>query len=202
MRKHTRATLAVALIAVSGVAATASGASAAEPLERVLVRTEGKTATLFEGPILTRGHEIQATSDSIPRQCDSTNNGAHAEPGPTPTASTVDGMSLTGRTFDALWYDGFGDYFVQQFGPDRENGAASAYWGILVNGVYTSVGGCQYQMNSGDVAHGSTTRSPRSRHCGWTVPKASASPRRRLRGSPRWRPSKASSRSISASRSR
>ncbi|WP_081488616.1 choice-of-anchor D domain-containing protein [Patulibacter medicamentivorans] len=152
MRNRWTTAMAVVIAAISASAALPTVAAAdPPPLERVLVRTEGKTKTLFEGPILTRGHDIQAASDTTPRLCDSTNNGANPEPGPTPTASTVDGMTLTGRDFDGQWYDGFGDYFAKRFGPDAEDPATNAYWGVLVNGVYTSVGGCQYQMAPDDL---------------------------------------------------
>ena len=54
------------------------------------------------------------------------------------------------RTFDGQWYEGFGDYFITRWGPDEQSNALGAYWGILVNNVLTSVGGCQYQLNEDD----------------------------------------------------
>lgn len=152
-----RSSVIVALAAATALAGLApSAASATLPSlpstpERVLVRTEGKTSTLFEGPVLSRGHDLQSESDDTVRRCDSTNNGHTPTPGPTPTAATVDGMSLSGEDFDGNWYPGFDDYFITRFGPDLEDGDAGAWWGVLVNGEYTPVGGCQFPMQPDDI---------------------------------------------------
>lgn len=139
----------VAALSVFGVALIwSSGAEAA--LTELTVRIEGAQKTLFEGPILTTGHQIQGSSDDEPRICDATNNGAHPTPGPTPTAASVDAMELIGEDFDGDWYPGYDDYFIERWGPDAEDGDAYAYWGILVNGVLTPVGGCQYLAKAGD----------------------------------------------------
>lgn len=114
------------------------------------VRIEGATKTLFEGPILSDGHDVQASSDSVARPCDGTNGGAHPAPGPTPTAAAVDAMGLLGEDFDGRWYPGFDDYLVERWGPDAQEPEASAYWGLLVNGILTPVGGCQWQDAPGD----------------------------------------------------
>lgn len=127
-----------------------SPATAAPTEQRV--RIEGRSTTLFEGSILTTGHALKASSDRTPRRCDGTNNGANPSPGPTPTAAADDAMRLAGLDFDATWFDGFDDYYLTRFGPDREDLGVAASWGILVNGIYTSVGGCQYRMNPGDLA--------------------------------------------------
>lgn len=138
-----------AALSVLGVALIwSTGAQAA--LTELTVRIEGAQKTLFEGPIETDGHQVQAVSDPEPRPCDATNNGAHPEPGPTPTAASVDAMELIGEEFDGEWYPGFDDYFIQQWGPDREDGNTFAYWGILVDGMFTPVGGCQYLAEAGD----------------------------------------------------
>lgn len=114
---------------------------------QVDVRIEGKSETLFEGPIWTEGHDVKASSDTQARPCDGTNNHAHATPGATPTASAVDAMRIAGETFDAQWYgSSFDDYFLTRFGPDEQSITEGAYWGILVNNVFTSVGGCQYEL--------------------------------------------------------
>ncbi len=62
-------------------------------------------------------------------------------------------MELAGETeaMDGQWYPGFNDYFIKQWGSDEENGEREdKSWGILVNNVYTAVGGCQYQLHDGD----------------------------------------------------
>lgn len=122
---------------------------------QVDVRIEGKTETLFEGPILTDGHNVRATSDSSApaggRRCNGLNNGKNPVPGPTPTAAGVDAMSLIGEGFDGLWYaQPFEDYFIKRWGPDAQSEGAGEYWGLVVNNVFTSVGGCQYELDGGD----------------------------------------------------
>lgn len=138
-----------AVLIVTLCAVALPAAAGAAPSDQ-RVRIEGRTTTLFEGTVRTDGHAIKASSDSSPRRCDGTNNGAHPAPGPTPTASSDDALRSVGMDFDAQWYPGFDDYFLQRFGPDAEDPATGASWGILVNGIYTSVGGCQYRLSPGD----------------------------------------------------
>jgi Domain of unknown function (DUF4430) len=142
-----RAGISLVALTVACLALVAPVAQAAPT--QVNVRIEGKSETLFEGPIWTEGHRVRASSDAQARPCDGTNNHQHAAPGPTPTASAVDAMSIIGETFDAQWYgSSFDDYFLTRFGPDEQSTAEGAYWGILVNNVFTSVGGCQYELGS------------------------------------------------------
>jgi hypothetical protein len=135
-----------AALAIASLALMIAPAAGATPVQ-VDVRIEGKAETLFEGPIWTEGHDVKASSDSQARPCDGTNDHQHATPGPTPTASAVDAMRIVGETFDAQWYgSSFDDYFLTRFGPDEQSASEGAYWGLLVNDVFTSVGGCQYEL--------------------------------------------------------
>ena len=61
-------------------------------------------------------------------------------------------MAILGEGFDGDWYgsDSFDDYFITQWGPEREDVGEGDYWGVVVNNVFTSVGGCQYQLDAGD----------------------------------------------------
>jgi hypothetical protein len=144
-----------ALIAAIIFALFVAPAVQAAPTE-VNVRIEGKTETLFEGPVLTGGHNVKGLTDTEApawgRRCNGLNNGAHPTPAPTPTAASVDAMAILGEGFDGDWYgsDSFDDYFITQWGPEREDLVAGDYWGVVVNNVFTSVGGCQYQVDSGD----------------------------------------------------
>ena len=74
-------------VALFALVSTAPVAPAA-PTE-VNVRIEGHSETLFEGPILTEGHNVRAGSDkSAPaagRRCNGLNNNQNPTPGPTPT---------------------------------------------------------------------------------------------------------------------
>jgi hypothetical protein len=136
---------------------------AGEHLTLVNVRIVGKTKTLFEGPIWTEGHDVHsaepdggnAAEDVAEQPCDGINqlDPQNLQPGPTPTAASVDAMELAGETeaMDGQWYTGFNDYFIKQWGSEEENGEREdKSWGILVNNVYTDVGGCQYQLHDGD----------------------------------------------------
>jgi hypothetical protein len=118
----------------------------------VSVRIEGKTETLFEKTIPVEVHGIKASSDTIERRCDGIdiNDPWNLTPTPTPTLASVDALASIGETFDGQWYDGFEDYFLTRWGPDAQDPAAGAYWGVLVNETFTSVGGCQYQLDDGD----------------------------------------------------
>jgi hypothetical protein len=136
----------VAALLVASLLFIVASVAQATPTQ-VNVRIEGKSETLFEGPIWTEGHDVKASSDTQARSCNGTNNHQHATAGPTPTASAVDAMRIITETFDAQWYgSSFDDYFLTRFGPDEQGVTESAYWGILVNNVFANVGGCQYEL--------------------------------------------------------
>jgi hypothetical protein len=150
MNKSTAALLAACILTL--LAAPAAGAAPAE----VNVRIEGRSETLFEGPVLTDGHNVKGITDtSAPpwgRRCDGLNRGANPTPGPTATAAAVDAMAILGQGFDGDWYgaESFDDYFITQWGPERQDVGAGGYWGVVVNNVFLSVGGCQYEVDGGD----------------------------------------------------
>jgi hypothetical protein len=138
-----------AALAIASITLTIASAARATPTQ-VNLRIEGKGETLFEGPVSTEGHNIEASSDTQERPCDGTNNHAHAAPGSTPTISAVDAMRIIGETFDGQWYPGYDDYFITRWGADEQDPVEGAYWGILVNDVFTNVGGCQYELHEDD----------------------------------------------------
>jgi regulator of RNase E activity RraB len=143
-----------ALTAAFLLTVTFAPAADAAPTQ-VNVRIEGKSRTLFEGPILTEGHNVRAASDAgapaAGRRCNGLNNGQHPTAGPTPTAAAVDAMALIGEGFDGRWYaEPFEDYFIKRWGPDGQDEGAGEFWGVVVNNVFTDVGGCQYQLDAGD----------------------------------------------------
>jgi hypothetical protein len=116
------------------------------------VRIEGRDDTLFEGTIPVGIGPIEASSDTQTRECDGVNqlDPENVTPGVTPTLASAEAMESIGETFDGQWYEGFGDYFITRWGPDEQSNALGAYWGVLVNNVLTSVGGCQYQLDDDD----------------------------------------------------
>ena len=156
MRKTIVALLTAVLVTVS----SASPAQAA--LTEVNVRIEGASKTLFEGPILSEGHDVSSykedgggAKDLAEHSCDGIDSldPENTVTAATSTAASVDAMNLIGET-DALagqWYPSFEDYFVKQWGKEAENAeTGSRSWGVLVNNVFTSVGGCQYELAADD----------------------------------------------------
>lgn len=127
-------------------------APCARAATNVNVRIEGKEETIFEKTIPVSVKKIEASSDTQERNCDGVNelDPENVAPGVTPTLASAEAMESIGETFDGQWYDGFGDYFVTRWGPDAQDNSLSAWWGILVNQVFTSVGGCQKQLHEND----------------------------------------------------
>jgi uncharacterized membrane protein YgcG len=146
MRKAV-ATLIVATLS-SVLLVTAAEAAQTE----INVRIEGRSETLFEGPVLVESDGVKASSDTQARSCNGINtlDPQNVVPEPTPTAASADALGLIGETFDGQWYPGFNDYFITRWGPDLQSPGEAAYWGILVNDTFTNVGGCQYQLDNGD----------------------------------------------------
>jgi hypothetical protein len=140
----------IAGFTITAVIAVCFGSMAWAAPTQVDVRIEGSSETLFEGPIWTEGHDIEASSDIQQRPCDgiNPNDPENTVPGPTPTAAAADALSLIGGSFDGRWYPGYDDYFITRWGPDKEEAGMS--WGVLVNNVFTDVGGCQYELGRSD----------------------------------------------------
>ena len=140
--------VAVSILLVVAVAGLWACAAAAAPTE-VRMRIVGRTETLFEGPLLTEGHEIEASSDTEERSCDGVNpnDPENVTPGPTPTAGAVDALSIIGETFNGVWYPGRDDYLITRWGPQAE--AEGESWWIFVNDTLLGVGGCQYELHEG-----------------------------------------------------
>jgi hypothetical protein len=152
----------IALTLTTFVLSLVASTAQAAPTQ-VNVRIEGKTRTLFEGPIWTEGHDVHssgsgggsAAEDAEEHPCDGVNSldPENTAPGPTPTAASFDAMELIGETEEMAgqWYPGFNDYFIKRWGSEEENAEhESKSWGVVVNNVYTNVGGCQYELHTGD----------------------------------------------------
>lgn len=146
MRTLIAASLVASLFTV--LAVPSAGASPTQ----VNVRIEGRSETLFEGPILTEPHRVKAFSDAQWRLCNgiNVNDPLNVEPAPVPTSASSDAMRIIGETFNGQWYNQYDDYFITRWGPETQDPGNGAYWGIVVNNVFTNVGGCQYQLDGGD----------------------------------------------------
>jgi hypothetical protein len=129
------------------VVALACAAPAAAAPTKVTVRVEGNSKTLFEGPVTTDGHPITKDA-SGEHPCDGTNGGVNPTPGATMTAALDDATKLSGLDWAGTWDDGFQDFFVSSIGPDAQT--SSKFWGYALNGVPSSLGGCQQQVKKND----------------------------------------------------
>jgi uncharacterized membrane protein YgcG len=144
MRGSIAATAAALLFLVAVPVASAA------PIE-VDVRIEGKSETLFEGPVLAEPHRVRDFDDSQWRRCNGVTSVSPLKvPSVVPTSVSSDAMRILGETFDGRWFGQYEDYYVERWGPDPESIGAQEYWGVLVNNVYTSVGGCQYPLDGAD----------------------------------------------------
>jgi len=113
----------------------------------VNLRVEGAEKTIFEGPVLTKGHNV-TTASGGDHHCDGTNNNENPLPGPTCTSALDDAAKLNHFTFDGTFDTEFDDFFITSIGGDTET--ATEFWGILLNFQFTPVGGCQQEVKAGD----------------------------------------------------
>ena len=134
-------------LAVLAIAAACAPASADAAPTDVTVRVEGATKTIFEGKVRSDGHALMKDASGA-HPCDGTNAGVNPAPGATMTAALDDATQLAGLEWGGKWDDGFQDFLVTSIGPDAQT--ASSFWGYALNGVPTSVGGCQQQVEDGD----------------------------------------------------
>ena len=76
-----------------------SSLTAANVPTLVNLRIEGATNTIFEGTVLTKGHNVTTPSGGL-HQCDGTNNDANPSPGPTCTSALDDASKMNSFPFD------------------------------------------------------------------------------------------------------
>ncbi|KAJ6549269.1 hypothetical protein DFH09DRAFT_1169427 [Mycena vulgaris] len=115
----------------------------------VNLRIEGANDTIFEGTVVTRGHNVTTASGGT-NHCDGTNNGENEFPGPTCTSALADAAAANGFQWDATFFTEFDDYFITSIGDTTET--ATQFWGLLLNFQLTPVGGCQQEVNkNGDI---------------------------------------------------
>ena len=188
--------MALATVATSLLALSLATVAWASPTQ-VEVRVEGKAERLFEGPVLTEGHDVKASSDTQERACDgiNSNDPENLVPGPTPTAAAVDAMGLIGETFDGIWYPSYQDYLITRWGPEAAQGAES--WSSFVNSTLLNVGGCQYELREGaQVLWAYGLPSPRPllalypANGGTCAPPLTAPPRWTSRSRSKWTPTR------------
>jgi hypothetical protein len=135
-----------AILAIAVLALVAASPAVASPVT-VNLRVEGKTSTIFEGPVTTDAKTLTKDA-SGPHKCDGTNGGANPNPGPTLTTALDDGSIAGGFTWDGTWFNSFDDFGIDRIGPDSNS--SSEFWGYALNYQPSSVGGCQQLVSTGD----------------------------------------------------
>jgi len=135
----------ILVVALALALATAVSAPAAPTA--VDVRIEGRTSTIFDGPVTTDGKQL-TTQKGGTHRCDGTNGGANPSPGPTPTTALDDVSAKGGFSWDGPYFSGFEDFLVERVAGDANT--TSEFWGVFVNNVAPEVGGCQFRLEAGD----------------------------------------------------
>src|SRR6476469_1962316 len=141
------------LAGVLTLALTLPAAVSAAPTA-VDVRIEGKTSTIFDAPVTTDGKTV-ATAAGGTHICDGTKLGASPVPAANGTPALDDAARKGGFDWDGTWSGpGYPDYFITRiagespiiapFPPGGED------WGVVINGIATSTGGCQALIKAGD----------------------------------------------------
>ncbi|KAF8808424.1 hypothetical protein BYT27DRAFT_7137375 [Phlegmacium glaucopus] len=135
------------LVAVLALLSAASPSAAINKPTLVNLRIEGLEKTIFEGTLLTRGHNVTTVSGGT-HHCDGTNNNANPQPGPTCTSALDDAATRHGFTFDGTFFTQFDDFFITSIDGDAQT--ATQFWGLLLNFQFTPVGGCQQEVKLDD----------------------------------------------------
>ena len=111
------------------------------------LRIEGLDTTIYEAPIFSGPRNITTPSGGT-HLCDGTNNDQNPSPVNTPTAALDAASKIANFQYDGTYSEDFEDYFITSIGPDTQT--ATQFWGVLVNYVFTPVGGCQFALNQAD----------------------------------------------------
>src|ERR671914_2595408 len=113
MTDRIRGAAPVALLLL-GVCAPPALAAPAAPI----VRVEGASQTIFEGPVTTDGHVVTTESGGT-HACDGTNDADDPVFGPTPTGALDDAARLGGFSWDGTWAHSFPGVPVTRVGAER-----------------------------------------------------------------------------------
>ncbi|HEV2975691.1 MAG TPA: hypothetical protein VGX69_11985 [Solirubrobacteraceae bacterium] len=120
------------------------------------LRVEGKTATLYEGPVSAEAiSALRTASSPEPHPCNVSENGGNegfVAAGANATTALYDAAVAQGLAFNAEWFPSLHDFEVTKVGPDENGGKAEGFpsWGYAVNYATANVGGCQFQLAPGN----------------------------------------------------
>ena len=135
-------------VLASAAAFAVPTASTTAATTTVNVRVEGKSKTIFEGPVTPAIQTVDGNDGTGPHKCDGTNGAANPTPGPTATSVMDTGIRGAGRSWQGNFSASFDDFLVNRIGPDAST--SSQFWGVAVDGKSLEVGGCQAIVKPGD----------------------------------------------------
>jgi hypothetical protein len=138
---------ALAVLAAAAAFGVPAATTADAATTTVKVRIEGKSRTLFEGPVTPSIQTVDGHDGKGPQKCDGTNGGANPTPGPTATSIMDTAVRGSGRSWQGNFDPSFGDFLVNRIGPDAAT--SKAFWGVAVDGKSLEVGGCQAIVKPG-----------------------------------------------------
>lgn len=111
------------------------------------VRIEGKSSTIFFGPVTTDGRTVTTAAGGT-HPCDGSTASPPVGPGPTPNSALDDAAAKGGFSWDGPWFGT--DFFASRIAGESESPADGQFWGVYVNGAMLDVGGCQHILEAGD----------------------------------------------------
>ncbi len=140
---------------LAGVVCLALAAPAVAAPVTVDLRVEGKSATLFEGPVTTDVRTFRFTGDATQHRCDGTadeNQGPSPSPVPTRGAVFAQAAEQAPFTIAGTWSDSFGSpSFSEVAGEDVNFDAGSGrFFAEYNNGAFASFGSCGDPVQTGD----------------------------------------------------
>lgn len=148
MTDRTRGARSVLATAAFAAAFLTTPAAMAAPVS-VNLRVEGRTQTIFEGPVTTDGHDV-TTSTGGTHRCDGTNGNSEPQPGPTALGALDDASRLGAFTWDG----NYGNFGIDDFFVDRVQGDTadpnSEFWALFINLGFAQTGGCQQRVHQGE----------------------------------------------------
>jgi hypothetical protein len=136
---------------VAGIALLAAAPAALAADVTVDLRIEGRSSTLFEGPVTTDIRPLRFTGETTEHQCDGTNTGSSPRPVPTRGAALMAAATQTPFSIRGTWSDQFGATFTEVGG---ENVAFDPGTGRFLaeykNARFANVGACGDPIANGD----------------------------------------------------
>lgn len=142
------------LLAAACASALAAPVADAAPVT-INLRIEGKTRTLYEGPVTSDVRTFRYSDSTTEYQCDGTTVGG-TSPTPTVTRGAILTTAMLATPFSSkgVWYDSFGPSFTEIVGENVSygNDGSDNYLVEFKNWKGTDLGACGDVVQNGDEA--------------------------------------------------